>query len=125
MSLFSVGHLLLVIGLPLSVVFLSRETPLEKAIFSFVSSCQLEIASGYVVGLVFTSLGDGTASDLYLCRPLVLCQSLFVFIHASVLLCLEGLISLVSSIPTGSYNLFASLLQSSLSPEGRDMIEAV
>lgn len=50
LSLFSVGHLLLGIGLPLSVVFLSRKTLLEKTKFFFVSSCQLERALRYVVG---------------------------------------------------------------------------
>lgn len=43
-SSFRVGHLLLAWGLPLSVVCIPRETPLEKMTFSFGSGYQLEIA---------------------------------------------------------------------------------
>lgn len=37
---------------------------------------------------------------------------------------LEDLVSLVSSIPIGSYNVSASYSAGSLNPEGRDLMEA-
>lgn len=41
----SINHLLLGLGLGLKVLCIPRETPLEKTNFSFMSGCQLEIAS--------------------------------------------------------------------------------
>lgn len=46
----------------------------------------------------------GTPSGLDLCRPHAHCHSLYEFRSASVLLYLEGLVSLVSSILIGPYN---------------------
>lgn len=42
----------------------------------------------------------GTPSDLDLCRPYACCPS--EFMRALILLCLEGLVFLVSSVPSGS-----------------------
>ena len=89
------------------MVGVPNETPLEKTKFSFVSGYQLEIASGLGMGHgPPSSLSSGTLSMEGRGDPL-LPQSLWV--HACpTQLCLEGLDSFVSSIPTGSYTLSAS-----------------
>lgn len=45
-----VGHLLLCRGLPLGVVCVPRETPLEETNFLFTSGCQLAVASRLGMG---------------------------------------------------------------------------
>jgi hypothetical protein len=78
------------------------ETPLETTNFSFVNCCQLEISFGLGLGFGFTpSLSAGTPFGLDLCKH---CASATVseFMCVSVLFCLEDLVFLVSSIPTGS-----------------------
>lgn len=53
-------------------------------------------------------LSAGTPFGLDLCRPHARCHRLYEFRSASVLLYLEGLVSLVSSILSGPYNLCTS-----------------
>lgn len=109
-------------GLSLSVVCVPRETPLEKMNFSFVSSYQLEIASrlGMVVFANFPSQYWNPICP----RPVhALCtMSPPLWVHTCiVLLCPEGLVSLMS-FPT----LVLSIIlppapQGSLIPEGKDL----
>lgn len=56
-------------------------------------------------------------------RPCQHCYSLYEFLCSSLLLCFEGPVSLVSSIPSGSYNLPPLLPQESLRPKGRKLME--
>lgn len=51
LSSFCVGHLLLCWDLPLSVVIISTETPLEKTNFSFTGRNQLEICPWLGMGV--------------------------------------------------------------------------
>lgn len=57
----------------------------------------------------------------FICADPVHAASLCKFICISVLLCLDGLVSLVSLIPTSSWNLSASC--SFLNHKGRDLVE--
>lgn len=49
------------------------------------------------------------------------CATSLLGVHiVSVVLCLEGLFSFLSSVSTGSYNPLTPVLQSALSPGGKD-----
>lgn len=50
LSSFGVGLLLLCKGVPLSLVYISSETPLGKSNSTFASGCQLETASRLRIG---------------------------------------------------------------------------
>lgn len=94
----------------------------EKTHFSF-ASCHLERAFWSGVedhGYLPSPCRDPVR--VALCRPCACCLSLCEFTRVSALLSLEGLASLVPSVPTDSYNL-PSLPQSSLSPEGRKLMK--
>jgi hypothetical protein len=62
----------------------------------------------------------GNSPGLDLCRFYICCYHLCEFLCAAVLLCLGGLVSLLSSTPIIS---LPPLPQSSLSPEKRDLME--
>lgn len=49
-----------------------------------ISGCQLEIASGWGTGTVFTSFISMTSSGVDLCRPCVCCHSLCAFIYVQI-----------------------------------------
>lgn len=90
-------------GLSLSIVNISTETLMETSKFSFASHCQLEIASCLGVGdQAHFPLRTGILHGLNLCSPCPCCHRLCESIYLSVLLCLEGSVSLVSLIPSGS-----------------------
>lgn len=73
---------------------------------------------------MFTStLSIVSPPALVFCSHCVCCHNLCKFICALILLYLKDAISLVSSIPCGSYNISASLLQSSLCPEKRHLFD--
>jgi hypothetical protein len=57
----------------------------------------LHQAGGFVSASL---LNPGTTSDFDLCRPSTCCHSLCEFIFVSLLLCLQGTVSFVSSITT-------------------------
>lgn len=103
MHSFYVEHLLLNGGGGLKCVYTTSETPLEET--------NLLFPLGWV-GLVFTfPLSTLTSSGLDLGRLCVCCHGLYEFKCVPALLDLEDLVSLMTSITTGSYNLSASLLQ--------------
>lgn len=113
MPSFYVEHLLLDGGLSLNVVCTTSETLLEETNFLF--------PLGWV-GLVFAfPLSTRTLSGLDLCRLCACCHGLYEFIRVPALLYLEDLVSVVTSISTGSYNLFTFLLQRSPNNE-RDKV---
>ena len=76
-------------------------------------------------GHVSTFCSVGTPSGTDLCRPCVFCLSLCEFLGAWVMLCLEGLVSLVFSIPSFSYDLFASPSTAFLVPLGKNLLETL
>lgn len=77
LSLFHVGHLPLVTGLPLGVVCSPSETPLEKSNFSFACSYLWELASVLGMRRVSTSpFSSMTLSGPDLCRPCASCHTL-------------------------------------------------
>lgn len=91
------------------MVCIPSETPLEKGKFSFASSYQPGVASGLGCGPVSTLLStEGFPSGPDLCRPCMCCHNFCEFTCGSVLLNLEGHVSLMSSIPSGSNDLSAS-----------------
>lgn len=112
-------------GLSLSVVCIPSEIMLEKNHFSFVRSYELEMSSGLRVGFASTSpLSPGTSHRVQISAGSVPAASLSAFLWVALLPpCLEGLVSLVSSIPCGSYNLSSSYSREFLSPERRHLIE--
>jgi hypothetical protein len=89
-------------SLPLSVFCLPRETPLERTNFSSVCSCPWATDSG--LGIRMPVYSSQRLDHTWLCE----------FRCMSVLLCLEGLLSLLSSIPVGSNTLSASFTQRTL-----------
>lgn len=106
-------------GLPLRVDYIPSETPLEKNILSFASDYSLEINSDLGTGTCAPSpLSTGTLSGAEPCKSCACCHSLSELICALDVLCLEGLLSLISSIPSGSCT-----LSPSLGPAGRDLME--
>lgn len=107
-SLFWIGHLLLCMEPPLTVVSIPIEHLLEKTNFSFVSSYQLKTASGLGMGDQVQLLLSVIWPHLDLCRSYACYHCLFDFIYVPALLFLEGLVSLMSSIPTNAYNLIFS-----------------
>ena len=64
-------------------------------------------------------LTHGNMFGLNLFRPCVFCHSLDEFICASVLLYIEGLVSLMLSITSGSHCLSASSSAQLLDPQGK------
>ena len=58
------------------------------------------------------TFGNPPGADLY--RSCACCLSLCEFIGASIVLYFESLVSLVSSIPSGSYTLSASFSEGTL-----------
>lgn len=116
MSSFCVSHLLLGRG-ALTLSCIPHEAVLQKTNFSFVRSYQQTIVSGLGMGAVSASL---LAPGPIWLRPMQTLCHISLGSHEPVLLCLEGRISLVSSIPTGSTVFLPPRLQSSLSPEGKD-----
>ena len=111
-------------GLPLRVVCVPNDTLLKNTNFSFVSGYKLGIASVLVLGawVSFPSYGwNPIGSDLR--GSCAYCLSLCVLTWASVR-CLEGLVSFVSSILSGTYNLFTSSSSAGLlEPRGRILME--
>lgn len=96
----------------------SCESLLEKTNFSFPSVCQLERVSELGIGVSSISpLSSRTPMGPDLCRSCACCHSLRGFLRMSTVLCLEGFVCLVPSIPSGAYNLPTSFPQGSLSPE--------
>lgn len=89
-------------------------------LYFFAGGCQLARASGLGMGLLSASpLCAEIPSVLDLSWPCACCHSLSEFICVSVLLCLKGLVSSVSSIPTDSYNYFFSSSSEILEPRGK------
>lgn len=89
-----------------------------KWIFPFFSG-QFEVASGLRKGdhayFFFWVLDP----SMNLCRPCTSNHSLWEFTCVPVLLCLEGIASLVSSILTNSYNLSSSSSTNFPEPQGK------
>lgn len=71
------------------------------------------------------SLIAGTPSGLNLCRPRAHCHSLCEFIYASVLLCLEGTVSVKSFITSKSYDLSVSSSTQIFEPWGEGFDEGI
>lgn len=97
-------------GLPLNVVYISVRLHCKNWFVSFASSCQLEIASWLGMGdnARFSCLSPETLSSLYrscACHPR-LCE----LIGRSVLVCLEGIVSVMSYIPSGSFHHLSSTI---------------
>lgn len=95
--------------LPLNLVCIPTETLLENTNFSFMNGYQLEIDSGLKMEIcVYYPSQPWGAAGAWVAYCHHLCDSLCVTALLSILVCLEGLVSLVSTIPTGSHNLSAS-----------------
>ena len=92
-------------GLAFKMVCKLSEVPLEKINFSFVIGNQLDMVSQLEMWFVFISLlSAGTHQALTCAGSMHAVTSLGEFICASVLLCSESLVSLLFSIPSGTYN---------------------
>lgn len=104
------------LDLPLNMVQIPNETLLEKTSFFFSRIYQLEIAFKLVMR-AYVALSQ--------CRKPVGLKTVQAcgFTYTPVLLCLEGLVFLVSSIASGSQNLFASFFCSFLSSEGKHLMQ--
>lgn len=102
---------LIVVVVVLGYLLLRVEPALKCALYthSFLSKYQLEIPSGLGMGacVIFPSK-HWNPIRLRLPQALCVLPTFCEFLCALVLLCLEGLVSLMSSISSGSYNLFAS-----------------
>ena len=112
-------------GLPLKVVYFPSENRLKKSKFPFVSSYPLEIASWLMLGVecrLLSALAPTASPSAEPCRPCVRYHNFCEFIRVPALLCLEGLYSFLSSIPSHTLILFPTLLQISLSPEQRNLM---
>ena len=71
-SLFCVSHLLLAMGLPLSVVCIFNMTPLEKTdFFSSVSGCQLETISGLGIWMCARPMETTCGLGVWMCAHLM------------------------------------------------------
>lgn len=92
----------------------------------FASGYPLEIASWLMLGvecwLLSALAPNASPSSAEPCRPCVYRHSLCGFIRVPALLCLEGLYSFLSSIPSHTLILFPTLLQISLIPEQRNLM---
>lgn len=97
----------------LCVICMPSEPSLEKTNFSFVSGCQLEIAAGLGWEPVHTSFSQ-CWDPVCLC---VLSQPVTHTICVPVLLRLEDITSLVSSIPLAFTNLLPSHMHCFLNTE--------
>jgi len=98
------------------VICFSSETLLEKSKFSFPSGYQSETTS-WLGNHLNLSIPPGTD----LCRACACCFGLYEFMCVLVLMCLEGFISVVSSISLALF--LPPLPLGSLCPEGRDLME--
>ena len=109
-------------SLPLRVICTPSETPLEKTKFSFVSNCQLEMASGLgmgaLVNLPLSALGHHLT---WTCAGCVHAATVSEFTQASVLLYVKDFLWYQPS-PLALTLILLSLLIGSLSPEGRDLM---
>lgn len=104
-------------GLPLRVVYLPSETPMEKTLFSVANDYKLGIIPDLGWGHVSIPFKSRTPSGADPCRSRACCHSLWVNMHClghAVLLVLH-LLELLHS--------FCPLFHSSLSPERRDVME--
>lgn len=120
-SFFPVGICSWAHSLPLRAWFLS-DTASEGTIFFFASSYWLELAPGLGVGHVSTSSGSRTPSGTEQCRLYACVWSLCEFLCASVTLIQRALFPSFPPSPL-AINLFVHLLlQSSLSPEWKDLV---
>lgn len=108
-------------GLALRVVCIPSKTLLDQTKFSCVSSYQLQIASGlWVWARVYSAVTAGTPSDLDLCRPCACCHS--VWVHMCILLCRKVFFPWCFPSPL-TLKIFLPLVQGSLSPEERELME--
>lgn len=104
-----VSYLWLCIGPALKCGFVYQWDFIGNTKFSFMSGCQLEMASWLVLGYhVHAPFRAGTISSWNLCRACAFCLRLWKSPCVSVLLCMEHVDFLMSYIPSGSYNLSAS-----------------
>lgn len=108
----------------LSEVCIPSETSLKKTEFSSVNSYQLEISSrlGIATCVHFSSQHWDTIG-LNLCSHCVCCYSFFEFTCASVLCIWKALLTQPLPSPLAFLIFLPPLLQSFLSPVGRDLIE--
>lgn len=123
LSSFSVRHLWLCMAcILLSIGFcFHSEAPLEKTKVSFASGYQLQIDRFWLRVGVYVHLSF-QLEDTICCTA----QQLLISVSSHVLLyhhLLAGLVPLVSSIPSGSYILFASSFTGLSCPEERDLME--
>ena len=91
------------LGLALKVVCIPSEAALEELIFLFAHGYQLDIASVLRIGACVHSSSqhwDPVCADTG--------HAATVSLSSSVLFCVEGLVSLAFSIPSGSSNLSTS-----------------
>lgn len=107
-------------GLHLGVVVFPVRFPWRK-LFSFASVYQLELVSWSRMRAFFPHLLSVLGPIQSHAGP-VHAASVSEFIWTQALLCLKGLESMVSSIPSGSYTL-SPLSQSSLCPKERAVME--
>jgi hypothetical protein len=107
-------------GLPLSVVCISKEILLSSFLLNFsFASFQLEIASELEMEACVHLPSQGRdASGLEPRRSYASCHGLCGFICATIPLCLERLVSLVSSSPSDSSTLSASSSAGLSEPSG-------
>ena len=68
-------------------------------------------------------LRAGIPLGLDLCSLRACCPHTWDFICVLAVMCLQGLVSLVSSVPSGSHNLSASPPQGSLTPERKELMD--
>lgn len=97
-----------------------RKDSIGENEFPFVSSYQLEVASGLVMGRVFTSSDLGSLLTQTCAGP-VRAASLRELAELQSC-CLAGLVSTLSSIPSDSYKLFISSYKELPEPRG-DVME--
>lgn len=98
---------------------------IKKANFSFTSGSQLQISSllGMGTHVYFLLFSTGASSIMSLWRPWAWCNSICDFICASILFCLESVVSLESSIPSSSDSSFLFCIVSV--PWGEECSEAI
>lgn len=110
-------------GLPLSVVWVSRKTPLDKNWF-FLCKC-LPTRDSILVRdesfCPFPPLSAGILSIQTLCRPCAYCHSLYELKCPAVLLDLKDTVSLVVPLPLTLF--LPPLMYCSLSYEDRGLVE--
>jgi hypothetical protein len=86
-----------------SMIDLPIDTPLNKTDLPFARRCHLQRDSWLGLGIrTLPSLSAGTLSGLDLWKSCACCHSLCEFVCAPVLLCMDGTVSMGSSITSGS-----------------------